>query len=94
MKLQVAPLARLDLDHIHDYIARDKPAAARKWLKLTTNQFKLIATNPYVGQARKDVGIDLRSVSHGNYVIFYRLRSNVLEIVRVLHGARDIQGLF
>jgi toxin ParE1/3/4 len=27
-----------------------------------------------------------------NYLIFYRMRSNSIEIVRVLHGARDIEG--
>jgi plasmid stabilization system protein ParE len=29
-----------------------------------------------------------------NYVIFYRVKGKAVEIVRVLHGARDIDSLF
>ena len=36
----------------------------------------------------------LRSWSVGNYVIFYRQVSTGIDIVRVLHGARDIEALF
>jgi toxin ParE1/3/4 len=36
----------------------------------------------------------LRSLSVGNYLIFYRPLADGIEIVRVLHGARDIDSLF
>lgn len=32
----------------------------------------------------------LRFLPEGNYLIFYRLREEHLEVVRILHGARDI----
>lgn len=35
----------------------------------------------------------LRSFPVGKYLIFYRLIDGGLEIVRVLHGARDIENL-
>lgn len=37
---------------------------------------------------------DLRSrtlKAFGNYVVVYRVRSDAVEIVRVLHGARDLE---
>lgn len=83
----------LDLDEIHDYIANDKPGAAGKWLKKTMDQFSWLAKNPLSGEMRNEIHPDLRSFSHGNYVIFFRLRQDYLEIVRVLHGARDIKGI-
>jgi len=92
-RYRISSLARLDLDQIHDYIALDKPAAARQWLKKTMQQFSWLAKNPLSGEARDDIRPNLRSISHGNYVIFFRSREDYLEIVRVLHGARDIRGL-
>jgi toxin ParE1/3/4 len=37
--------------------------------------------------------LTLRSFPVGNYVIFYREVSEGIEIIRVLHGARDIEGI-
>jgi toxin ParE1/3/4 len=93
MRYRISSLARLDLDEIHDYIARDNPAAAQRWLKRTMEQVAWLAKNPYSGEQRADIRPDLRSMSHGNYVIFFRSRQDHLEIVRVLHGARDIRKL-
>ncbi len=90
---RISSLARLDLDEIRDFIANDKPDAARRWLKKTMDQFRWLAANPLSGQARDDILPNLRCLSHGNYVIFFRLRQDSLEIVRVLHGTRDMPGL-
>lgn len=93
MRYRISSLARLDLDEIHDYIARDKPVAARRWLRKTMDQFSWLAKNPLSGEARDDLRPNLRSISQGSYVIFFRVRQDYLEVVRVLHGARDIRGL-
>ena len=93
-RYRLSSLARLDLDSIYDRIAGDKPGAARRWLKKSAEQFSWLAKNPEAGQARDEILSGLRSFSRGSYVIYYRLRASHLEIVRVLHGARDIEGLF
>jgi toxin ParE1/3/4 len=36
----------------------------------------------------------LRSFPVGNYVVFYRIVPEGIELVRVLHGARDLRRLF
>jgi toxin ParE1/3/4 len=92
-RLRISSLARLDLDENYDRIKRDKPSAATRWLKRTMDQFLSLAKNPQIGAARDEIRPGLRSISQGNYVIYYRIRNADLEIVRVLHGARDIQGL-
>ena len=49
---------------------------------------------PQLGRKREELLPHLRSFPLGNYVIFYRLMENEIEIVRILHGARDFPPLF
>jgi toxin ParE1/3/4 len=93
-RYRISVTARLDLDQIHDYIASDKPLAARQWIKRTADRFSWLAKNPRCGQSRNEILPGLRSFSHGNYIVYFRQEESNLEIVRVLHGARDIEGLF
>ncbi|MDX8433748.1 type II toxin-antitoxin system RelE/ParE family toxin [Mesorhizobium sp. M4B.F.Ca.ET.215.01.1.1] len=46
------------------------------------------------GPRRPDVGADTRAPSVGNYLILYRLAKERIEIVCIVHGARDISTLF
>ena len=52
-----------------------------------------LAENPRIGRSREELAPELRSFSFLNYVIFYRPIDAGVEIVRVLHGSRDIEGL-
>jgi toxin ParE1/3/4 len=94
MRLRVARLAQWDVDQIHDYIAADRPAAARRWVEKTRKQFCFLAQHPYVGESRDDIRSSIRTFSHGNYVILFRVADDALEIVRVIHGRRDVNSLF
>jgi toxin ParE1/3/4 len=48
-----------------------------------------------LGKARPELRVDIRSSPYQGYVIFFRYRSDdVLEIVNILHGSRDIDGYF
>jgi hypothetical protein len=47
-----------------------------------------------MGRLRPELAPHLRSFPIGNYVIFYRLTQEGIEVARVLHGARDIDALF
>jgi len=46
------------------------------------------------GRSRFDLSPELRGFPVGNYLVFYRPASDGIEIIRVLHGARDIPELF
>lgn len=94
MRLRVTRLAQWDVDQIYDQIAADKPSAALRWVERTRKQFKFLAKNPDVGEARDDVHPAIRSFSHGSYVIFFRVATDALEIIRVVHGRRDVDSLF
>ena len=88
------PAALADLEDIYDHIARDNPPRAWSFLEELREAGRSIAEHPRAGWARPELGQGIRSRAHGNYVIFYWLRNNRVEILRVIHGARDIPAIF
>jgi hypothetical protein len=43
---------------------------------------------------REELDTGIQSFPHGRYILFYRAVPGVIEIVRVLHSARDIENIF
>ena len=91
---RVSDAARSDLDEIWFYIAQDDPAAADKFTRLIISRFPILASMPNLGRERKELAAGLRSLAVGNYIIFYRVAKSGVEIIRILHGARDLPPLF
>lgn len=90
----VSPRALNDLAAIDDYISADNPAAAERLLESFRETFALLASVPEAGRRRDEVIAGIRSFPVGSYVIFYRIIRGRVEIVRVLHGSRDIRRAF
>ena len=95
-RLIFAPEARQDLREIRDHIAKDNPEAARKVVARLRDLARLLAGAPAMGRNRSELGADVRSFVADRYVLFYRpLRpAGGIELVRVLHGARDVDAVF
>ena len=91
---RVAAAARSDLDDIWFYIAQDNVEAADKFIRFIVAKFPKLAAWPEIGRQREELSPRLRSLVVGQHVIFYRPMENGIEIVRVLHGARDLPPLF
>ncbi|MCL4787280.1 MAG: type II toxin-antitoxin system RelE/ParE family toxin [Verrucomicrobia bacterium] len=91
---RVSEAAKSDLDEIWCYIAQDNPAAADKFIRVLVGRFPTLATMPDIERKRDELAPRLRSVPVGRYVVFYRPMERGVEIVRVLHGARDFPPLF
>ncbi len=97
MNYRIAPQAQQDLADVWHFIAQDNPAAADRVLDTVKNQFRQIAQQPGVGRSREELAPGLRSVvvrRYRRYLIFYRQHAEAMEIVRVLHGSRDLKQLF
>ena len=88
------PLAEADIFEIWDYIADDSLAAADRWVDRLDEQFRLLAAQPMMGRARDELAPGVRSFPFGRYVVFYVPRDGGIDVVRVLHGARDIDAVF
>ncbi len=88
------PLAQADLLDIWNFIANDSFEKADRLLQTIDSQLHMLASNPRMGRKRDSLAPNLRSFPVGNYLIFYRSINQGIEVIRVLHGARDIQNLF
>jgi toxin ParE1/3/4 len=86
--------AEEDLIEIWVYIAQDNPAAADHVLDDIEERFKALADNPMMGRLRPDIAPELRYFTVGKYLILYRTVPEGVQIVRVIHGARDLPHLF
>ena len=84
------PQAETDLDEIWWYIAQNNPKNADNFLDFILEQCLFLAQSPYSGKKRDELLQDLRSFPVRNYLIFYFPLENGIEIVRVMHGSRDI----
>lgn len=79
-----------DLDDIVDHIAADNISAAVTWLEGIEALFGLLAAQPELGQKLESRrGKRIRCHSYGRYVIYYQPVAGGVEILRVLHAARD-----
>ena len=94
------PRARADLLEIAEYIARDNLPASSRFLDVAEACFRTLARFPEMGALAHFDSPHLlglrRSRIKGfeNYLVFYRPTESGVEIIRVLHGARDIESLF
>jgi toxin ParE1/3/4 len=93
-RIRRTPRAGRDLEEIWFFVAQDDPVAADRWLDTLEEKLSLIADNPLMGAARPDIAPELRYHPVGRYLLLYRLVSGGIEVVRVVHGTRDLLNLF
>lgn len=86
----VTTAAESDLLEIWRYIAEDNETAADRILREFAENFFLLAQQPSLGRDRPELLRSVRSFPMGRYVIFYRGTGHDIEIIRVLHSARDL----
>jgi toxin ParE1/3/4 len=86
--------ANRDLIDILQHIGRHNPAAGRRFSADVDKKCGRLAQFPGLGAACEELAPGLRQVSLSNYVLFYRPTDDGIELIRVLHGARDISNLF
>jgi toxin ParE1/3/4 len=75
-------------------MAEDSIGRADAWVDLLDDKLRLLATQPLMGRIREELASGLRSLSFGRYVVFYQPLDDGIDVVRVLHSARDIDSQF
>lgn len=89
-----------ELVAIWSYIAVDNPDAAGRFLDAAEFTFMELAKQPELGRSRKFSDARLKNLrsfrikGFENYLIFYRPSVAGVEILHVLHGARDLEAFF
>jgi toxin ParE1/3/4 len=94
IRIRIRPRARADLIEIWDYIAEDSVANADAFVDNIHETMQMLANQPRSGRRRAELAPDILSFPFGRYIIFYRSSRKGLEIVRILHGSRDIEAIF
>ena len=87
----ITPRARLDLQSIVEYIAKDNPAAAVRVGEALIESALKIGNFPYMGRRVPELESEgCREVIEGVYRIVYELSTDqkVVKILRFWHGAR------
>ena len=93
MTYRLTPKAEADLAAIGDYIAADNPRAAARFLDTIETQCRRLGANPNLGPRRPEIAPDMHLWPVGKYLILYRVATGGIEVVRVAHGARDLERI-
>ena len=91
--------ARRELEDIAVYIGRRRPSAARPFLAAARKTYDTVAARPAVVSNWKPEDPRFEGLRYfpitryPTYVIFYRPLPDGVEVLHVLHGARDLEGI-
>jgi len=89
-----SPQAEAELVEIGGYIAQDSERQAEEFVVHLRDKANAIAHAPRIYRLRPDLGPGLRSAAVGDYVILFRTKTDGIEILHIVHGARDLKRLF
>lgn len=88
MRIRWLDQALDDLEAVRIYIARDNPSVAAQVARRIRRATKMLTEYPAAGRPGRVSNTRELVVSGTPYILPYRVRGNVLEILRVLHAAR------
>jgi toxin ParE1/3/4 len=90
---RISSAARQDQFEIWLHVAEDNEGAADRLIEEIDAKVRLLARLPELGRTRPEISKEVRHFPVGNYLIFYRPVPDGIEILRILHGARRLEGL-
>ncbi len=93
-KFILSPLANSDLQDIWKYISEYSETAANKFILDISKKCDLLANNKQIGKRQDRFIIEMRMFPFKKYHIYYFPNDEGVEIYRVLHGSRDVEGEF
>jgi toxin ParE1/3/4 len=92
-RFRLSKRAETDVAEIRRNIAKDNESAANRFVGELFDLFQSLGRSPEIGQIRSELRPNLRSFSHGNYVVLYYSENDRAGIVGIVHGARDIDAI-
>lgn len=87
-----------DLAGIRDYIAKDSPANAQRFIERIFKAAEKLADFPKIGRPvpeAEEASGDIRKLIVGDYRIIYWVKPDVdrVQVLTVIHGARDLTAM-
>lgn len=91
LKIVIREEAIQDLEEVWIYTFNTRSLAqADRYHSLIIKEIEFLARNPEAGKMLNDIRKGYRSSKVKSHYIFYRVISNELEIIRILHERMDI----
>ena len=95
MRYRVSHSAERDLQDIFTYWANRAGApVAERIIDRIVERFWLIGEHPNAGRAAANIAPGVKCFPVGKYLIYYRRRRGVTDILHIFHGARDQRRAF
>jgi toxin ParE1/3/4 len=97
-EIRIQSQARSDIVELAVYIGRDSVRAANRFLDATDETFAMLAQQPFLGAEYPTSNPRLTGIrvfrvkKFPNRLAFYFAREDGIEVIRVLHGARDLDA--
>ena len=88
MRVRWLRAALRNLDEEASFVASDSPAAARLVVQRVLDAVALLAEQPGLGRPGRVLGTRELVVLKTRYIVPYRVRDDVVEILRVFHSSR------
>jgi toxin ParE1/3/4 len=86
--------AERDLEAIGDWIAKDNPLRAVSFVQEVKQACDRVLSAPHgYPLVQRYKHLEIRRRSYGDYLVFYRVSAKWIEILRILHGARDYETI-
>lgn len=91
-QLVIALAAKSDLKEIYQYGLRQwGQVQSDSYLENLKDHFWSLTEQPLLGVERPELLSGVRSLPIGSHALFYRVTTDTVEIIRVLHGRQDPQ---
>ncbi len=81
--------ANRNLEQIEDYIARENPIAAIDTVLTVIKAVELLTDQPAMGRIGRVHGTRELIIMDTPYIVPYRVKNHTIEILRVIHSARQ-----
>jgi toxin ParE1/3/4 len=94
-QIQFAPVALQDLRDIwRGFAEYSSLTLADAKLAMLQEKLVILSQFPESGRRRDDLMLGMRSFPAVEFVIFYRIVDDSIQIIRVVNGRRDIEAIF
>jgi toxin ParE1/3/4 len=83
-----------DLEAISDYFLASSVEAGDRFVKTFEQKCQHLARFPYIGKSYARLKPNLRGLLLMDYIIFYQVVGDRIEILRVVNGYRNLEDVF
>jgi len=81
------------LSAIYNYISQNSPQYAQRLVERLTRRSEQIANFPFSGRIVREFETEqIREVIEGSYRIIYYIKPEQIDVIAVLHAARNIEN--